>query len=205
MKPRDLIGQRFGRLTAVSRTSETKPSGQIYSRWLCRCDCGQTTSASLSDLTGGNTKSCGCLKKDGDNQKTHGLTGSGVHNSWIYMRNRCLNPENKAYSRYGGRGITVCERWGKFENFIFDMGDRPAGMEIDRIDNNGNYEPSNCRWASSAEQARNRRSNIQITLEGRTQCLLDWCLEKKMPYASVRARIKVLGWTPEVALTKPIR
>jgi hypothetical protein len=120
------------------------------------------------------------------------------------MRKRCENRALPEYPSYGGRGIRVCDRWLVFENFIADMGEPPAGAQIDRIDNNGDYEPSNCRWATPPEQARNRRSNILITINGETKCLLDWTLARRLNYDTVRARIMKLGWEPERALSTPI-
>ena len=203
MKALNLSGQRFGRLTALSREVHEKPSGQKYSAWLCLCDCGLKQIVRLGDLRSGNTKSCGCTPAKP--RLTHGKTGSRTYRTWTEMRKRCYDKNNSAYANYGGRGITVCPGWqNSFENFLADMGEAPLGMSIERIDNSAGYSKRNCRWATVAEQARNRRSNIKITIDGRTQCLLDWCKEKGLSYATARARIKVLGWTPEQALTIPI-
>lgn len=118
------------------------------------------------------------------------------------MKDRCLNPKHKAFSDYGGRGITICDRWMVFENFLADMGERPDGMEIDRIDNDGNYEPGNCRWVTSAENKRNTRRNVWITHDGRTMCLEDWSTETGLPKETLRSRI-LRGWDAEKALTTP--
>jgi len=136
--------------------------------------------------------------------KTHGRgqDSSGAYNVWMLMRSRCLNKNKRDYPRYGGRGITVCERWNSFENFLADMGEQPAGMQIDRIDNNGAYSPGNCRWATPKQQARNRRSTIMVTLNGRTQPLIDWCDEFGARYDRVYQRIYKLGWDIERALTE---
>lgn len=148
----DLVGQRFGRLTAVEVTHVK--GGQCY--WLCRCDCGAATITRSEFLRTGYTQSCGCLRID--RITAHGRRGSRSYSSWSNMKQRCLNPRNAKYSAYGGRGITICDRWLRFENFYADMGERPPGHTLDRADNSGNYEPGNCRWATPGQQAINTRS-----------------------------------------------
>lgn len=155
---RDLVGERFGYLTVVERAN---PSATGMVRWLCRCECGTTKLIQGSSLTNGYTKSCGCHRND--NKRRHGHhtnTGkTGEYNSWCGMKQRCYNPGATQYKDYGGRGITVCERWrDSFENFLLDVGPSPGpGYSIDRINNDGNYEPGNVRWATAKEQAVNRR------------------------------------------------
>lgn len=148
----DITGQRFGRLIVLSLYR--RGSSGVHSRWLCLCDCGQTRVASGSSLKRGRTTSCGC------GRITHGSWGSPTYRSWHMMLQRCTNPRNTHYAYYGGRGITVCERWLKFENFLADMGERPLGTSIDRIDVDGNYEPGNCRWATPKQQMNNRRRSV---------------------------------------------
>lgn len=204
MRPHDLSGRRFGRLIAIQRLpTRIKPSGQKYSVWACRCDCGKETVVRMIDLKTGNTKSCGCLnlEKISELNKTHGKSKkSRAYSIWLGIRRRCFDKKNNAYMNYGGRGITVCQRWLSFENFLLDMGEPGDGMQIERKDNDGPYSPGNCTWATAAQQARNRRSNIAITINGETLCLTDWCEKLNINYHRARARIIVLGWTPPQAL-----
>lgn len=155
MIARDLTGLRFGRLTA------RWPIGIRHKVivWLASCDCGNLVHAKIGDITSGNTRSCGCLKRDivRSVNITHGLSHGPEYNSWSAMIQRCTNRKHQAWKNYGGRGISVCKRWRKFENFYADMGNRPVGLTLERINNFGDYDPSNCKWANWTEQRLNSR------------------------------------------------
>lgn len=172
----DMSGQRYNRLTVVSRAGV---DAHERATWLCRCDCSNELVVPWFRLRQGHTKSCGCLKAELARARvtTHGKSRSPTHNSWVGMIQRCGYTKHAEYQRYGGRGIKVCERWKSFENFLADMGERPSGTTIDRIDSDGDYEPANCRWATNSQQASNRRSSILIERDGRTQTVRAWCSE----------------------------
>lgn len=202
MRFRDLTGQTFSRLTALRRVENAPGYGQA--RWLFRCECGTEIVTFGYNVCHGRQRSCGCYHTDNPSRLRHGAAGTPEHSTWIHIRQRCGNKSNKRYSDYGGRGIKVCARWNVFENFLADMGERPPGMTIERIDNDGNYEPDNCRWASRREQVRNRRKSNPYTFHGKTQGLAYWADEKGLPYKVLWFRYSEMGWRGE-KLFSPLR
>lgn len=188
---RDLIGKTFWRLTVVARAENKAGAAQ----WSCVCECGKIAIVKGVELRRGHTKSCGCLSREKLLHASHGHANGGgtrIYRQWADMLKRCTNPANGSFQNYGGRGIKVCERWLKFENFLTDMGEG-GGLTLDRIDNNGNYEPGNCRWATIVEQARNTRRNKLTTANGKTQCIAAWAEELSIPYPTLQSRIR-RGW-----------
>jgi len=173
--------------------------------WNCICECGKTAVVRAKLLLNGDTQSCHCLRWErlGESIRKHGESGTPEYRSWAAMLQRCLNPKDASYHRYGGRGITVCKRWLKLENFLSDMGKRGDGLSLDRINNNGNYEPGNCRWATTKQQHANTRANRHISFNGKTMPVGHWA-----SYLGINSRtlIKRLnaGWPVKTALTKPI-
>lgn len=204
MKRNVSIGERFGRLVVA----EILPGKNGHTVLRCRCDCGSECTPRQDHILNGRTKSCGCYNREvaKSNNTTHGKSDSKPYNSWVSMKARCENEGNTEYSRYGARGIKVCERWrNSFAEFWKDMGSTYRdGMSIDRIDVNGDYCPENCRWATPVEQANNKRNNFYISRNGETKSLAEWCRICGLRYKSVHARIKA-GWDIETALSTPIR
>lgn len=196
----DLTGRTYGRLTVVSR------DGNMYGKvaWLCVCQCGVELRVSGADLKSGNRSSCGCLKIEVTRQKnySHGLTDSVEYKTWCRMKERCYNPRIKNYADYGGRGISVCPRWlESFENFYTDMGPRPGnGYSIERKNVNAGYSKGNCRWATSKEQARNKRNNRIVRFKGDELSIAELAEMVNKPYNLIYKRIARLNWPVERAL-----
>ena len=193
----DLTDQRFGHLLVIG---EGDLDTRFDTSWECVCDCGVTKSVNTQALRRGRTLSCGCHRQRLATR--HGMSESRIYKAWHQMNRRCSNPKDAGWSWYGGRGIIVCERWKKFENFYADMGDPSSGETLDRIDNDGNYEPGNCRWATLYEQSRNKRSNVMVTIGDRTQCLEDWSRESGIARDTLSARLK-RGCPPDRLLDPP--
>jgi hypothetical protein len=197
----DRIGERHGRLVIVELTGR---AGHLRAR--CACDCGAEHTAFLNNILQGFTASCGCLKREVAHTapRTHGLSRASEYGIWQGMRARCEDSTLDAWDRYGGRGITVCARWSEsFESFIADMGMRPTpGHSIDRIDNDGNYEPGNCRWATKTEQARNSSHVVRIVVDGVERPAVEIYQPLGISRACFHARVSN-GWDPVVAATTP--
>lgn len=203
-KEKDISGMRFDRLVAI-RSDHAKKKGYYF--WLFLCDCGKEKVISKASVIAKIVVSCGCYGKqkrlESKRSFKHGKTGSKVYYTWQSMKGRCFNPKQDMFPKYGGRGIKICDRWLKFENFLEDMGEPPTQKHsIDRIDNNGNYEPTNCRWATNKEQSRNRSVTKFATYKGETKSVLDWCEELGLSYNLTRERLSN-GWTAERAFQTP--
>lgn len=209
---RDLEGQKFNRLTAIR--PDVNRHGRTY--WICRCECGKEKSISTTCLSREKTQSCGCALVDFlKSRATHRATcvGSAGHrnrtpeySAWSSLKNRCRSPQSKYYDRYGGRGIHICDRWAEsFADFLADMGPRPSPEHsIDRIDNDGNYEPDNCRWATRKEQTRNRRSNRLLLAFGQSLTIAEWAERNGVRPPAIRQRLRI-GWSNEDAVSIPSR
>jgi hypothetical protein len=193
------IGAQFGRLTVVSKDYSR---GSLH--WLCRCSCGKMALCVASNLRTGNTRSCGCLKRE--LQTSHGGADSKLYRVWNCMNQRCFNQKAQKYENWGGRGISVCEEWrtfAPFQEWALSNG-YSEGLTLDRKDNDGNYCPDNCRWSTYAEQNRNRRGNRWITFGGKTQVLEDWA--KDLDIAACNLINRLNKWPLERALTeRPIK
>jgi hypothetical protein len=199
--PNNIVGKRFGRLIVLGYAKNT--------RWYCRCDCGKLTINLGYNLKSGHSNSCGCLRdergliastKHGHARKGH---PTATWHTWQSMKRRCLNPKRNDFYLYGGRGIAVCERWMEFENFLDDMGEKPNGLSLGRIDNSGNYCPENCEWQTSEEQGSNKRNNHIIEFDGKKQTVSQWArfLECNPDVLFCRLR---RGWSETRTLTQPL-
>ena len=194
----DLTGKKFGKLEVIG----VHDTGSRKTYYVCQCDCGNIKVVRADALISGATKSCGCIKKEQDkinltaNHK-HKMSGTRIYETWQDMKRRCYNKQNARYDRYGGRGITVCDEWlNNFQSF-YDWAISNGysdDLTIDRIDNDGNYEPSNCRWSTAKEQCNNRGSNINITIGNATKSLMRWCEIFNVDYKKVYARYKRNGY-----------
>jgi len=204
MKKLDLTGQRFGRLTVLKEAGRTKWKQII---WHCLCDCGNYKNIVSFSLKNGDSKSCSCFSREeaARRETTHGLSKTSTFHIWHTMRAQCYNINASSYYLYGARGIKICKRWHKFENFISDMGIRPIGKSIERRNNNKGYFPENCYWATRKEQSRNTRRNRLITYKNKTFCIAEW--EERLNFSKklIWQRLFRDHWSIEKALTTPIK
>lgn len=202
MRALDITGQRFGRLLAVARDKDSAG----HTKWLFDCDCGSRVSIYLDAVRRGDSTSCGCLRAERTRARslTHGhrvdRKATRTWKSYQHAKSRCFNANDEKHPVYGGRGITMCQRWvDSFAEFLADMGECPPGLTLDRIDVNGNYEPRNCRWASRAVQVRNKTNNVFVQHEGETMILKDFAARMGVNYKALHARVKYRGQTPHEA------
>lgn len=200
---KDISGQRFGYLRAVSLHPERTAKGQAV--WVCLCDCGNTKNCPGILLRNGFTRSCGCYRRSAVWHITHGRSGTPEYIIWGSIINRCTCKQSYNFKSYGGRGISVCDRWRKFENFFADMGTRPSPhLTVERVDNEKPYSPANCIWATRKDQARNRRGNRRLTFNGKTLTVAEWSEITGIHTRTIRARLDVQNWSVEDALTGPV-
>lgn len=203
-------GQRFNRLLVVERDEDfVLSSGRKIAAWKCLCDCGKITKVSTTSLRNGKTKSCGCYAKDQSKARTtgkvhhnyrHGMCNHPAYNCWSDARKRVLGLRKKDAKNYIDRGISMCDRWlNSFENFVADMGDRPPGTTLERMDNNLGYSPENCCWATRTQQARNRRNLVPIDVDGVSKIASIWSEETGVKACTITDRIK-RGWPPKEAV-----
>jgi hypothetical protein len=206
MGPRrpDLTGQKFGRLTVVGFSHVDI---KRFAHWQVVCDCGVLHTVRGFSLTSGHTQSCGCRQREDivARNTRHGRARTSEYRTWLAMKQRCSNPRDKEYSHYGGRGITVCDQWKiSFDSFLTDMGKRPPGAWLDRIDNNRGYSPDNCRWVTPKESSRNFSRNVCITWNNTTRCLAEWADVLGFNYQTIYNRLFAYGWPIEKAFTTPV-
>lgn len=197
----NIAGQKFGRLTAIKRDFESKK----YSKWVFKCDCGKLLSAGKQGVVTGTQLSCGCYARElkAKQNLTHGLSGHPLYRTWNGMVQRCTVEHSKDYPYYGGRGITVCDRWLDVRNFIEDMGDKPKRATLDRIDNSKGYSPDNCRWATPIAQANNKRNNREVDVGGiRFKTLAAAARYFDMPESTLRNRL--FNETAKTATARPV-
>ena len=203
MKKIDLAGQMFDRLTVMQESGKDTRGETL---WMCKCECGNIVNVLSSNLRTGHTKSCGCRRSDkGVGNYKHGMYGTSIYEVWSAMIQRCTNEGHAYYYRYGGRGIKVCVRWLKFENFYKDMGDKPDGFTLERINNNGDYCKDNCKWVTVKEQTHNRETTVNITFNGKTQCVAAWEDELGFKHGTLWMRIYKYNWPVEKAMTEPLK
>lgn len=190
-KPRiDITGHRYAEVVVIAHHGLRAQKHE----WLCRCDCGTEFVTRANSLRSGITKSCGCRKTRNKPLLTHGLSHTRAHGIWKAAKQRCFNPNAHNYRHYGGRGITMCDRWAtSFEAFFSDMGECPPGLSLERIDHEGDYEPGNCRWATQAEQVRNTRRNVMVEHDGQAMVAKDYAASTGLSYTAVLSGARLGG------------
>lgn len=195
-----LTGQKFGLLTVLKRAENDKNNRIQY---LCKCECGNIKVIRGSSLTSGNTKSCGC---GSGRKKTQPFYGTRLYRIWANIKTRCTNPKYKRFIDYGGRGIKVCQEWENFDNFKNWALEHnySNNLQIDRINNNGNYEPHNCRWVEPFKNSRNKRNNLVFSYKGENLCLKEWAIKLNIDYMLLYCRIVTRKWSFEKAINTPI-
>lgn len=202
----DLTGKKFNRIKILSFSHMNK---KHQSFWNCLCDCGKEFITRGSHIKENHIMSCGCLRSElylvNLRHETHKLSKNPIYNSWISMIRRCTDPKNKKHKYYMARGIKVCDRWLDIKCFYEDMGDRPKGTSLDRIDTNGNYCKENCRWATSTQQNNNRNINVRINYNGKNQTLSEWSRELGINKSTLEGRIFVRKWSIEKAFTQKLQ
>lgn len=201
----DITGKKYGKLTVIEQSGKDKHNNIL---WKCQCECGNVTSVSGYRLRNGVVKSCGCFRKEfpAKRFRRHGLRHHPLYVIWVDMRRRCETEKDCRYKDYGGRGISVCEEWHDFQifyNWAIKAGYKEE-LSIDRIDNDENYTPQNCRWATREEQANNKRNNRPICIDGETKNLFQWCRQYNINPSTVITRIN-RGWSEKDAITKSTR
>ena len=199
-----IVGKRYNKLTVIRKTSEKSHNSYL---WECKCDCGNITLVKKWNITSGNTKSCGCLKLNSVKKMnrintTHGMSRSKLYRVWESMKRRCDNSKTERYASYGGRGITYCKEWSKFENFYgwAKANGYEEGLSLDRIDVNGNYEPSNCRWIPLKKQAYNKTNSRKVSYNNKELTIAELANKTGKPYHLIYQRIIKLGWDVEEAI-----
>lgn len=203
----DLIGQRHGRLVCVDYLGlKERADGRRNRMWRCICDCGNEKVVSTNQF--GIIRSCGCLTGDVAHDRLYKGRNKRLYSVLLRMKDRCYDPVSPYYHNYGGRGIKVCEEWlgdngiDNFEKWALSHG-YTEGLTIERINNNADYSPDNCKWATMKEQSNNKRNNVRIEIDGKSQTLTQWCEQYDVPYSRVRVRVQKMGWSLEEALTTP--
>lgn len=186
------IGTKWGLLTVIAKSNKRTSTYVLYE---CECDCGGKKLSTMTRLKSGRNISCGCKRFSGlknaiDASKTHEMSKTATYKTWQSMRQRCENPNSDQYPNYGGRGLSVCSRWSKFENFLEDMGERPKGKTIDRINSNDGYHPANCRWASNKTQSNNRRNSVKVKVFDEWLSVRDAAESLGMTVSGIRHRYR---------------